>query len=162
MTMCLAEKRKFKQVAIVRPQTKTQIYKCPICDTIVEVEEKRNVNVLYRNDAGLHCCLPMELITPYSWGDGNDYHVPEIERMSDGIIISVKHSHPMKKSHRILWIELISDNCHCRHILGEDQSPEVFFPVAGQNVTARVLCNTDGLWVSHLAADAFSIHDYVY
>jgi superoxide reductase len=76
-------------------------------------------------------------------------HVPIIEKTENGITVKVGSApHPMEEKHYIEWIEVIIDSRVYRQFLVPGGSPEAFFPVKGESITAREYCNVHGLWES--------------
>jgi superoxide reductase len=117
-----------------------EVYKCAICGNIVEV--------LHGGAGQLVCCnQPMALVKENSVDASLEKHVPVIEKTPDGIKVKVGSvAHPMEEKHYIEWIEIIADGKAYRQFLSPGNAPEAFFPVKGENVTAREYCNLHGLW----------------
>lgn len=117
-----------------------QIYKCNICGNITEV--------LHTGVGELVCCgQPMELLQEKTEDEGEEKHVPIIEKEEEGIRIKVSSvPHPMGKEHYIEWIEVIADGKYCRKFLNPEEKPEAFFEVKGEKIEAREYCNVHGLW----------------
>ncbi len=102
-----------------------------------------------RNGAGeLVCCgKPMELLRENTTDAAQEKHVPVMERVEGGIKIKVGSvAHPMQNEHYIEWIEAIIDGKSYRQFLNPGETPEAFFPIEGENITAREYCNIHGLW----------------
>ena len=120
---------------------RNQIYKCNICGNIVEV--------LHAGVGELVCCgQPMELLKEKAQEEGNEKHIPVIEKTEKGIKVKVSSvAHPMEEKHYIEWIEVISDGKIYRQFLKPGDAPEAEFEVSGK-VTAREFCNVHGLWKS--------------
>jgi len=119
-----------------------QVFKCEICGNMVEV--------LHGGKGVLVCCNePMKLLTENTVDASKEKHVPVVEKVADGIVIKVGSvAHPMEENHYIEWIEVIIDGAVYRRFLKPGVAPEAFFPVKGDSVTARELCNVHGLWKS--------------
>jgi superoxide reductase len=119
---------------------KLEVYKCAICGNIVEV--------LHGGMGQLVCCnQPMDLVKENTVDASLEKHVPVIEKTADGIKVKVGSvAHPMEEKHYIEWIEIIADGKAYREFLVPGGSPEAFFPVKSENVTAREYCNLHGLW----------------
>jgi superoxide reductase len=117
-----------------------EVYKCAICGNIVEI--------LHGGAGQLVCCnQPMALVKENSVDASLEKHVPVIEKTPDGIKVKVGSvAHPMEEKHYIEWIEIIADGKAYRQFLSPGNAPEAFFPVKGENVTAREYCNLHGLW----------------
>lgn len=121
--------------------SKHQIYRCPICGNVVEV--------LHSGVGELVCCgQPMELFTPKSEDEGQEKHLPIIEKSEGKIIVKVGSiPHPMEEAHYIEWIELTADNKVYKKFLKPGDTPEaVFDAIMAENVSARAYCNVHGLW----------------
>ena len=121
---------------------KLEIYKCEICGNIVEV--------LHIGQGQLVCCgQPMKQLTEKQQDEGNEKHVPVIEKTGNGIKVKVGSvPHPMEEKHHIEWIEILVDGKAYREFLEPGNAPEAVFNVSGENVTAREFCNIHGLWKS--------------
>jgi len=122
---------------------KLGIYKCNQCGNIVEV--------LHTGPGELVCCgEPMEYLEEKTEDEGQEKHVPVIEKAENGYLVKVGSvEHPMEESHFIEWIELIVDGeLLQRKHLKPGMKPEAFFCVESEHekVQARELCNIHGLW----------------
>ena len=117
-----------------------QVYKCSVCGNIVEV--------LHTGIGELVCCdLPMELLTANTVDAAEEKHVPVVEKVDGGLKVAVGSvAHPMEEAHYIEWIEVIVDGKAYRQFLNPGEAPEAFFPVEGEDITAREYCNLHGLW----------------
>lgn len=119
---------------------KLQVYKCNICGNMVES---------VRGGGGtLVCCNePMELLAENTTDAATEKHVPVVEKVEGGIKVAVGSvAHPMLDEHLIEWVEAIVDGKAYRQFLSPGEAPEAFFPVEGEQVTAREFCNLHGLW----------------
>jgi superoxide reductase len=120
---------------------KLQVYKCEVCGIIAEVLD---------GGAGeLVCCgEPMQLMAEKTEDAATEKHVPYIERADGGVKVRVgqNQAHPMEAKHWIQWIELLVDGKAYRQFLNPGDAPEAFFPVTGEDLTAREFCNIHGLW----------------
>ncbi len=121
---------------------KLGIYKCEKCGNIAEV--------LHASPPPMSCCnQPMTLLTPNTVDAAKEKHVPVIEKIEGGYLVKVGSvAHPMEEKHYIVFIEAIVDGKVYRQFLTPGGAPEAFFPVKGENVTAREYCNLHGLWKS--------------
>ncbi|MBD3389748.1 desulfoferrodoxin [Candidatus Micrarchaeota archaeon] len=121
---------------------KKEIYKCNVCGNIVEV--------LHEGAGELVCCgQPMELKAEKVEEEGDEKHVPVIEKTENGITVKVGSApHPMEEEHYIEWIQVIAGDASYRKFLRPDEKPEADFPLKDENVTAREYCNVHGLWKS--------------
>ena len=83
-----------------------------------------------------------------SENEGQDKHVPVIEKTDAGILVKVGSiPHPMEEGHYIELIQLIkSDGVVIGKRLKPGDKPEVEFPFPVKN--ARAYCNVHGLWKS--------------
>jgi len=120
-----------------------EVYKCNICGNIVEV--------LHAGVGELVCCnQPMELLVEKAEDTGQEKHVPVIEETKKGVKVKVGSvPHPMEESHRIEWIEVLTNNWVIRKHLKAGEDPEAEFLVKKGDVKlAREHCNVHGLWKS--------------
>ena len=119
-----------------------EVYRCNICGNIVEV--------LHTGVGQLICCgQPMELLPEKTEDEGNEKHVPVIEKTDAGTTVRVGSvPHPMEDKHFIEWIEMIAaDGTYCRKFLKPGDAPEAEFEILAENVVeAREFCNVHGLW----------------
>jgi superoxide reductase len=121
---------------------KKQVYKCEICGNIVEV--------LHEGVGELVCCgQPMVVQTEKTEDQGNEKHVPVIEKTENGYKVKVGSvPHPMEEQHYIEWIEIIADGKSYKKFLSPGDEPEAEFCIEAENVLAREYCNIHGLWKS--------------
>lgn len=119
-----------------------QIYKCNVCGNIVEI--------IHPGQGELVCCgKPMELQQPQTQDEGQEKHVPIIEKENNKIKIKVgSQLHPMEEGHYIEWIELITEDQICRKRLNPSDQPEAEFNLSANSVQARIYCNIHNLWQS--------------
>jgi len=117
-----------------------QIYKCPICGNIVEV--------LHSGVGQLVCCgQPMELMTEKNSDEGQEKHLPIIEKTENGVTVTVGSiPHPMEENHYIELIEIIADNKIYKHFFKPGDEPKASFEINAENIIARAYCNVHGLW----------------
>ena len=122
--------------------TKTQIYKCPVCGNVVEL--------LVSGGGELVCCgKPMELLTEKTADQAKEKHVPVIEKTDKGIKVKVGSvPHPMEEKHYIAFIEIIADGKIFRKFLKPGEKPEAEFEVKAEIIEAREYCNLHGLWIA--------------
>jgi len=91
----------------------------------------------------------MTLLKENSVDASLEKHVPVVEVTGDGVKVKVGAvAHPMEEKHYIEWIEIIVDGNVCRKYLSPGASPEAFFPVKAEKLTAREFCTLHGLWKS--------------
>jgi len=119
-----------------------EVYKCGVCGNIVEV--------LVSGSGTLVCCGgEMELLKEKSEDQGQEKHVPVMEKTAEGYNVKVGSiPHPMEDKHYIMWVELIADGKTYREYLKPGGKPEAEFCVKASKVTAREYCNIHGLWRS--------------
>ncbi len=127
-----------------------QIYKCNVCGNIVEI--------VHVGGGALVCCgQPMELQGEKIQDEGQEKHVPIIEKMagnvcqgSDGVSIKVGSvPHPMEDEHYIEWVEVkTSDGRVGKRFLKPGDKPEAEFNARVDILGARAYCNIHGLWKS--------------
>lgn len=119
---------------------RSEVYKCGICGNVVEV--------MQGGKGQLVCCnQPMLLLKENAVDASLEKHVPVIEKTAGGIKVKVGGvPHPMEEKHYIVWIELILDGKSYIQFLKPGEVPEAFFPVQGEQVTAREYCTLHGLW----------------
>ncbi len=121
-----------------------QVYKCPVCDTMIEVLEPCGLEI--------SCCGPPMIHLDEKVNDaGKEEHVPLIERCRKGIRVKVGGArHPMEELHRIEWIELCCRGKFLRQYLRPGQAPEAVFEIKGEPVMVRAYCSRHGLWKAPL------------
>ena len=119
-----------------------QIYKCNVCNNIVEV--------VHASTGQLVCCKqPMELLSEKTIDAGMEKHVPIIEQTNTGVKVKVgSMPHPMEPQHYIEMIELIADVAVYRRTLKPGEKPEAEFCVSAKKMIAREHCTVHGLWKS--------------
>jgi superoxide reductase len=117
-----------------------EVYKCGICGNIVEV--------LHAGQGELVCCgKPMDLQAEKTQDEGQEKHVPVIEKTESGFLVKVGSvEHPMEEKHYIEWIELVADGKSYRKFLKPGEKPEAEFYIKAETVIAREYCNIHGLW----------------
>ena len=91
----------------------------------------------------------MKLLEGKTSDEGNEKHVPVIEKTEKGFLVKVGSvEHPMEQEHYIEWIEIIADNKVYRKFLNPGDKPEAQFEIQAESITAREYCNLHGLWKS--------------
>ncbi|MFH0863081.1 MAG: desulfoferrodoxin [Candidatus Altiarchaeota archaeon] len=118
------------------------IYRCGTCGNIAVT--------LHAGGGTLVCCgNDMELMKEKTEDQGNEKHVPVIEKTPNGYKVRVGSvQHPMEEKHHIMWIELIADGKSYREFLKPGMKPEAEFCLSAATVAAREYCNIHGLWKS--------------
>lgn len=121
---------------------RSEVYKCEVCGNIIEV--------VHASGGQLVCCnQPMTLLKENTVDASLEKHVPVLEVTGDGVKVKVGAvAHPMEEKHYIEWIEIMADGKVCRQYLLPGSSPEAFFPVKAEKLTAREFCTLHGLWKS--------------
>ena len=119
-----------------------QVYKCNVCGNIVEV--------LHAGVGQLVCCgQPMELQKEKTEDEGQEKHVPVVEKTETGIKVKVGSvPHPMEEKHHIEWVEIIADGKVYKQFLKPGDKPEAEFKIEAEKIEAREYCNVHGLWKS--------------
>lgn len=119
-----------------------EVYKCDLCGNIVEV--------LQGGGGELVCCgEPMKLLKENTVDAATEKHVPVVEKVDGGVKVKVGDvAHPMEEKHYIQWIEVVADGKSYTQFLNPGETPEAFFAVEADQVTAREYCNLHGLWKS--------------
>jgi len=119
------------------------IYKCEICGNVASVIEAYEPELV--------CCgQPMKLLEEKTEDEGQEKHVPVIEKTESGVKVKVGSvEHPMEENHYIELIQLIKDgNVVIGKRLKPGDKPEADFCclVETEGLKARELCNVHGLW----------------
>lgn len=121
-----------------------EIYKCNVCEKIVEVVVVGNGNLV--------CCDEnMELLEETQVGVAPERHIPIIERDGDNVIVKIGElPHPMIEEHHICFIELFVGEKIYRKFLEVGDEPKAVFEVCADinDLRAREYCNIHGLWRS--------------
>ncbi|NQU99917.1 MAG: desulfoferrodoxin [Parcubacteria group bacterium] len=121
-----------------------QVYKCEICGNITEV--------LHGGSGELVCCgEAMKLQDEKTKDEGNEKHMPVIEKTENGVKVKVGSVlHPTEEEHYIEWIEIdmLDEGRIAKKYLKPGDTPEVEFHVRGDNFKVRSYCNLHGLWES--------------
>ena len=117
-----------------------EVYRCQLCGNIV--------HVVHAGAGQLVCCgQPMTHLDEQTADASTEKHVPVITAVDGGTKVTVGSvPHPMAEDHFIQWIELIQDSKVYRQHLEPGAAPEAFFPVTGDNLSAREYCNLHGHW----------------
>ncbi len=117
-----------------------ETYKCNVCGNIVEV--------VHTGVGKLVCCdQPMELQIPKTEDEGQEKHVPIIEKIDSGYKVKIGEiAHPMEEEHFIEWIELIDNKNMQRKYLKPGNTPEAKFETKSEKISVRSYCNIHGLW----------------
>jgi len=119
-----------------------EIYKCEICGNIIEMT--------HAGAGSLICCgEAMKKMEPQSGPEGQEKHLPVVERVGNKISVSIGSVlHPMIEEHYIEWIEHISKSGAEKIFLspGEDSKAEFCAGNEEEEITIRAFCNIHGLW----------------
>ncbi|MFH1752221.1 MAG: desulfoferrodoxin [archaeon] len=129
---------------MVNASKRSQVYKCSLCGNIV--------SLLFVGGGELFCCgKSMDLLEEKTQDEGNEKHVPVIEKTIKGFKVKVGLvEHPMEQAHYIQWVELIADGKSYFEFLKPGMKPEAEFCVQAEKVLAREYCNLHGLWKKEL------------
>jgi len=105
-------------------------------------------------DSPLDCCKqPMILLEPKKEEEGNEKHLPVVEKIGDNKI-SVKVGsveHPMTEKHYIQWIFIENGDRYQIKTFEPKDKPEAEFDVdLDQPVKVYEYCNIHGLWMTEL------------
>jgi len=115
------------------------IYKCNVCGNVVSVIEA--------HEGTLVCCgQNMEFLKAKNKDDGQEKHVPILEKVEDKVKVKVGSvPHPMEEKHFIEIIQLLKDGkVVAEKRLKFTDKPEATFCAEGDS--ARIYCNIHGLW----------------
>lgn len=122
------------------------IYGCEKCTCIAEMLTDCDGN------CEITCCgEPMKKLDPKTEDQGQEKHVPVIEKISGGYKVKVGDvPHPMEEKHHIQFVELRAGSSAYRTELKAGDAPEAVFMVGdlGADVYAIEHCNIHGLWTS--------------
>ncbi|MFB3893709.1 MAG: desulfoferrodoxin family protein [Phycisphaerae bacterium] len=118
---------------------RTRLYKCSVCDTVVEVLDGCGPEIA--------CCgRPMDGLFENAAAMTGDDHRAFLQWTDDGLKVSIGPTpHPCESDHHIAWIEAIAGRTCCRQFLGPGRSPEVTFHIPRGTVTIRAYCTLHGL-----------------
>ena len=122
-----------------------QVYKCPICGNIVEVN--------HTGGGELVCCGQAMVLQDENTVDASqEKHVPVIQETENGYLVKVgEEPHPMEENHYIEWIEIFIDDHIEKKFLKPGDKPEVeFFSKKEKEIKVRAYCNLHGLWMRSL------------
>ncbi len=121
---------------------KLEVYQCEVCGNMVEV--------LHVGQGTLVCCgQPMVLQQENKKEAALEKHIPVVEHTAGGFKVSVGSiPHPMEEKHFIEWVELVADGKAYRQFLNPGETPQVFFVLEAEKITARAFCNLHGMWKS--------------
>lgn len=118
-----------------------KIYRCPVCDTTVEV--------LGESPLELVCCGPAMEPVAETVACGGTSHALLVETVEGGVKVKVgRQGHSMNKAHRICWIELCAGGKRYREFLAPGQPPEAHFRVRSSPTKVRAYCTCHGLFIA--------------
>jgi superoxide reductase len=120
---------------------KLDVYQCDVCGHAVEL--------LHAGAGALVCCnKPMRDMKANTTDASKEKHVPVIERLPDGLRVTVGSiPPPMEEQHFIEWIGILFEDRVLRQSLKPGQPPTATFAVMMKAaVTARESCNLHGIW----------------
>lgn len=119
--------------------SKTRLYKCPVCDTVVELLEECGLE--------LTCCGPAMIALVEKTEPVSSEHQITAAWVDGGIVVRVGSPiHVMDEDHRISWIEVQTGRKMYRQFLQNGDSAEIHFPLQCRDVIIRAYCTVHGLW----------------
>lgn len=129
-------------LGVYRSHAGPALYKCPVCDTVVEVLESNGLEIT--------CCGPEMVVLSEKVAAPHQPHALTVEK-ADGVIkVRVGNlRHPMEDGHHIAWIELVGEGQSYRQFLRPGDAPEAAFPAEGAKFVVRAYCSAHGLWRTH-------------
>lgn len=134
---------------------KGRLYRCPVCDTVVEVLDRVGIELV--------CCGPAMIpLRPRTARTDAEGHLPLIRPGGEGltIVVGAEREHPMDEDHHIEWIEVSFGSKCFRHFLRAGQKPRVTFEIGpcDREVAIQAYCNVHGLWrsVERISSAAFA------
>jgi len=102
----------------------------------------------------LVCCGDeMTLLQPKSKDQGNEKHLPVVERISKNVIKVTVGSvlHPMLAEHYIQWIFIAQEDTYQIKTFVPGELPETTFHVLpDQDIKVFEFCNLHGLWMTEV------------
>ncbi|MDD3123835.1 MAG: desulfoferrodoxin family protein [Candidatus Izemoplasmatales bacterium] len=121
------------------------IYYCKHC---------KRICYTYPVDSTLVCCGDeMTLLQPKTMDQGNEKHLPVVERISENVI-SVKVgsvTHPMLPEHFIQWIFVEQGDSYQIKTFVPGEEPQATFNVKKDKpIKVFEFCNLHGLWMTEL------------
>ncbi|MBU0996419.1 MAG: hypothetical protein KKE16_00050 [Firmicutes bacterium] len=121
------------------------IYYCKHC---------KRICYTYPKDSTLVCCGDeMTLLKPKTMDQGNEKHLPVVERLPGGLI-SVKIGsvpHPMLPEHFIQWLFIEQGNKYQIKTFEPNETPEAKFHVCEDKpIKVFEFCNLHGLWMTEV------------
>lgn len=81
---------------------KTKLFRCPVCETVVEVLEECGLE--------LSCCGPAMVEIAQAAEDVPDEHAPVMQWSQGALTVRLRGPHAMDADHRIAWIEVLVPN----------------------------------------------------
>ena len=117
-----------------------QIYKCNVCGNMV--------SVVHTGVGELVCCgQPMQLLKAKTQEEGQEKHLPVVEKTPKGIKVKVGAiPHPMEEKHYIEWIAVVADGKTYRQFLKPGTPAEATFEIETKEFEVFEYCNIHGLW----------------
>ena len=113
------------------------MFKCPVCETVVEVLEACGLE--------LTCCGPAMVEVSDRPGEGTDVHGPVVRWEGKRMTLSTRGRHPMDDDHHIAWMEVTGGGATYRRFFEPGQPAEWTVRVPAEQVTARLYCTLHGL-----------------
>src|SRR5574340_263585 len=116
-----------------------RLYKCPVCDTVVEVLEPCGLELV--------CCGPELVELADRTCRSSPPHAIRVDRHNGRVRVRVgRMPHAMERDHFIAWIELDGGGQCSRQFLRPGDDPEAIFETDGADFVVRAYCTAHGLW----------------
>ena len=118
---------------------KFELYKCKICENIIEV--------VHEGIGSLVCCNETMRLLESHLPNNEDAHYAHLENI-DEITKKITFNHPMTQAHYIEFIEVISNDGKYlkRKFLKENETPELIFKCdCKEGFYVRLYCNIHGI-----------------
>ncbi|MFA6133172.1 MAG: desulfoferrodoxin family protein [Phycisphaerae bacterium] len=124
------------------PTRQLQIFKCPVCEAVVEVLDPCGVELV--------CCGPRMIhMEARVASESRGAHAVRLQRSGSQVRVKIGvPAHTMDVDHHIQWVELITPGKCLRQFLKPGDIPEVLFNVSERPIAARFFCRVHGLWKS--------------
>ena len=119
-----------------------EIYKCMICDNVVEIT--------HNSFGTLVCCNENMTLMNENIPTKENAHFAHIENI-DEFTKKITFNHPTTKEHHIEYIEVISNDGKYlkRKFLNENENCELIFKCeCKEGFYVRLYCNKDGVWIT--------------
>ena len=121
------------------------IYYCKHC---------KRICYTYPVNSTLVCCGDeMTLLQPKTNDQGNEKHLPVVERIAnDKIKINIGSiPHPMLPEHYIQWVFVAQEDTYQIKTFKPGDAPEaIMHVIPGQDIKVYEFCNLHGLWMTEV------------